>query len=144
MGERFESELQKTISETAGWARRNYVYAHSVFVLSVLGSFLASVLAAGELGRTLFGENGNRVATAVLAAIPELMLLINNTLRFEDRTKWFWRKNRLSERYYRKLRDHAEPDIASLSDSYSAEVEKLEAEWPAFGTSPGQPSKAGI
>jgi hypothetical protein len=144
MGEGFKSELEKTISETAGWARRNYIYAHAVFVLSVLGSFLASVLAAGELGKMLFGENGNRVATAVLAAIPALMLLINNTLRFEDRTKWFWRKNRLSERYYRRLRDHAEPDISSLSDSYGAEVEKLESEWPAFGNSPGQPNKAGI
>ena len=46
--------------------------------------------------------------------------------------------------YGEQLRDHAAPDISSLSDRYSAEVEKLEAEWPAFGASPGQPGKAGI
>jgi hypothetical protein len=136
-----EEELVTTISEGTKWARRNYVYAHAVFVLSVLSSFLASVMAAGDLGKMVLGPDGNQVATALLAAIPAFMLLINNTLRFEERTKWFWRKVRLAERHYRKLRDHPESNIASLSDSYSAEAESLELEWPAFGASPGQPTK---
>ncbi len=136
-----EDELSSTISDCARWARRNDIVAHAVFAVSVFGSLAATVLAAGELGKTLLGDTGNRVATAVLAAIPGLMLLINNTLRFEERTKWFWRKARIAERYFRKVRDGA-PDAAALSDAYSAECERLEAEWPAFGSSPGKPVRA--
>jgi len=141
MAHLLEEELATTITDGTKWARRNYVYAHAIFVMSVLGSFLASVLAAGDLGKMLLGDSGNKIATALLAAIPAFMLLVNNTLRFEERTKWFWRKVRLAERYYRKLRDHAELDVGSLSDSYSSEAEALEMEWPAFGASPGQPTK---
>jgi hypothetical protein len=133
--ESFEDELRQTIHDSTKWARRNYVYAHVTFILSVLGSFLATVLAASEYH--------NSVVTASLAALPGLMLLINNTLRFEERTKWFWRKTRMAESYYRDLRDREHPIASSASARYSEESAKLESEWPAFGSSPGQPKKPG-
>ncbi|MCY1313429.1 hypothetical protein D9M70_639530 [compost metagenome] len=84
-----------------------------------------------------------KIATATFAALPGLMLLINNTLRFEERTKWFWRKARMAEGFYRRIRDAKDPTTNSLSSKYSEESEKLEIEWPAFGNSPGQPKKGG-
>lgn len=144
MADHLEEELKKTIEDCTRWARRNYVYAHAVFVTSVLGSFAASVLASGELGKAWLGDDGNRVATAVFAALPGVMLLLNNALRFEERTRWFWRKVRLAERYYRQLRDRTDPTTSSLSKAYGEDCEKLEAEWPAFGATPGQPAKPGI
>jgi hypothetical protein len=69
------------------------------------------------------------------------MLVVNSTLRFEDRTKWFWKKARMTERYLRQLRDAEAPNRPQLSASFSEEAEKLEGEWPAFGASPGLPSK---
>lgn len=132
MSDLFEAELKQIIEDCQRWARRNYIFAHTVFVVSVLGSFIAAVLASGELGKEWLGDSGNKAATAILAALPGLMLLLNNTLRFEDRTKWFWRK----------VRDTGE-GVSELSKSFSEESEKLEAEWLALGSSPGQPSKPG-
>lgn len=131
----FDQELRNTIEQCTKWAKRNYVYAHVVFILSVLGSFVAAVLAAAEYH--------NAALTSALAALPGLMLLINNTLRFEERTKWFWRKIRMTEGYYRKIRDAGDPKTDALSASYSEDAEKLEMDWPAFGNSPGQPKKGG-
>lgn len=142
MNDPLESELKRTIEDCQWWAQRNYILAHLVFVVSVLGSFIAAVLASGDLGAKWFGEPANKAAVSILAALPGLMLLINNTLRFEDRTKWFWRKARLAERYYRQVRDSGQ-GISKLSLEFSKECEKLEAEWPAFGSTPGQPSKPG-
>lgn len=82
MKETFENELQSTLKQCAKWSRRNYTYAHVVFFLSILGSFAASVLAAAEYQA--------KDITAALAALPGLVLIINTTLRFEERTKWFW------------------------------------------------------
>ncbi len=131
----FEQELLESIKNSSKWARRNYIYAHVIFILSVLGSFTASIFATTDFEY--------KSITAILAALPGLMLLINNTLRFEERTKWFWRKARMSESYYRKLRDANNPKTDALSSKYSEESEKLEMEWPAFGSSPGQPKKGG-
>ncbi len=142
MSDQLESELRLTIEDCQRWARRNYILAHMVFVVSVLGSFAAAVLASSDLGEEWFGESGNKATIAILAALPGLMLLLNNTLRFEDRTKWFWKKVRLAERYYREVRDTGET-VSALSKRFSEESEKLEAEWPAFGSMPGQPSKPG-
>ncbi|WP_421319939.1 hypothetical protein [Aeromonas veronii] len=133
--ETFQEELKLIIKDCSKWARRNYLCAHIVFILSVLGSFAASVLAATDY------KNG--AVTAAFAALPGLMLLINNTLRFEERTKWFWRKLRLTENYYRRTRDADDPKTETLSSKYSDESEKLEMDWPAFGSSPGQPKKSG-
>ncbi|WPK02941.1 hypothetical protein R6U79_12055 [Pseudomonas putida] len=138
----FEKDLKRIIKDGQRWARRNYFLAHSIFIISVFGSFTASILASGELGKAFLGEQWNQVTTAFLAALPGLMLLLNNTLRFEERAKWQWRKVRLAERYYRQVRDTGQ-GVSELSMRFSEESEKLESEWPAFGSSPVQPSKPG-
>ena|SRR5438105_5826867 len=133
-----KSELESTISYSKLWGRRNFFYAHLIFILSVLGSFLSSVLTSANLGT----DARWKWFIAVLSALPGLVLLINNTLRFEERTKWFWRKTHLCERYYRALRD-SKPDVPTLSKQFTDELDKLELDWPAFGSSPSQPIKPG-
>jgi len=143
VSQHFEQKLHETAEDCARRARCSYRWTHVVFIASVLGSFAAAVLVAGDLGESLLGPTANKAVTAALAALPGLMLLINNTLRFEERTKWFWRKARLAERYHRQLRDGTDPGVSPLSRSCSEECEKLEAEWPAFDATPGQPTKPG-
>lgn len=143
MTDAFEEELKETIASCARRARRNYCYAHAIFAVAVLSSFTAAVLASGDLGKAWLGDQPHKAVIAVLAALPGFMLLINNTLRFEERTRWFWRKVRLAERYYRQVRDQNNPVACAASKRYSEEEEALEIEWPAFGSSPGQPSKPG-
>ncbi|MCW5580715.1 MAG: hypothetical protein KIS72_05200 [Luteimonas sp.] len=131
----FEQELLGTVRESTRLAKRNYVYAHATFLLSVGGSFVASILAASDYG--------NAKVIAAVAALPGLALLVNNTLRFEERTKWLWRKARMAEKYLRKLRHANDPALDAMSSEYDIEAEKLESEWPAFGSSPAQPKTGG-
>jgi|GEM_PF-856881 len=131
-----EQELRETIDSCTRLAKRNYVWAHATFAVSVVGSFAASILAVSGYP--------DRAVVAAVAALPALALMVNNTLRFEERTKWFWRKARMAEKYHRRLRDAHDPVRGALSAEYGDEAEQLESEWPAFGSSPAQPKPGGV
>lgn len=137
--EGFRRDLQHDVTFCTKWARRNYWWAHLVFAISVLASFLSTVLIAGNLAKEVWKEPWDRLITSSVAALPAIMLLVNNTLRFEERTKWFWKKTRVAERFLRRLDGNANPHESALSDEYSRFCEELEGEWPAFGSSPAQP-----
>jgi len=111
------------------------------FLLTILASFFASVLAAGDLGVNLFGDY-HKAVTAILAALPGTALLINNSFRFEERTKWFWKKVRVSEKLLRKLRDSSNPDLEAISSTFSEKMEELESDWPAMDSPVQQPKKS--
>lgn len=140
--EALKQELERDIAFCTMWARRNYWWAHAVFGVSVLASFLSTVLVAGNLD-ALFSPPLDRIIAGTLTALPAVMLLVNNTLRFEERAKWFWRKTRAAERYLRRLRDRDDPNRSQLGQEYSELAESMENEWPAFGSSPTQPKKDG-
>ena len=135
-----EAELRETISSCEKLAARSYVFAQLVFCSSVLGSFFATVFVSGELGAQYF-DNHEKLITAILAALPATMILLNNSFRFEERTSWFWRKVRISQRYLRLIRDSKNPDLESISTEYSKKMEELESEWPAMAGSSAQPKK---
>lgn len=59
----------------------------------MLASFLATVVVAGNLAHDLIKtEAWDRVISSVVATIPAVMLLVSDTLRFEEQTEWFWKK----------------------------------------------------
>lgn len=130
----------------AKWARNNYNFAQAIFVFSVLASFVAAILVGiGSKDWSVVGlsELGGRILLSAMTALPALFLLINNTFRFEERAKWSWRKCRKTERLLRELRDSPTPDLARVSKDFSEMSEEMENEWPAFGSTPAQPKKAG-
>lgn len=133
------TELEKESAFCTRWARRNYAYAHAIFIVSVLASFITTVLVAADVWEQILCPIPYKVITSILASVPAVMLLINNTLRFEERTKWFWRKGRMAQKYLRRLRDDNTSDRAAISIQYSEASERLEDDWPTFGGSPGQP-----
>lgn len=144
--EALKAELQKEIESCAKWAKANYNWAQLIFILSVLSSSLAAILVgvgSKDWSTLGIGETGGRIALAILTGMPASLLLINNTMRFEDKAKWCWKKCRKSERLFRYLRDDEEADVAKVSSEFSIMSEELEAEWPAFGASPSQPKKPG-
>lgn len=141
------AELKTEADHCQKWARRNYNYAHLVFGLTVMGSFISAILVGintKDWSAIGLSETGGRILLTALTAMPATLLLINNTLRFEERSKWFWRKCRRIQRYLRELRDSPQPIAAEISKRLSDISEELEAEWPAFGSSPSQPKKDGI
>jgi hypothetical protein len=131
-------EIKKEATFCERWARSNYTWAHVIFGISVFASLASSVLIASDWVKD------NKLLGSLLAGLPGVMLLVNNTCRFEERTKWFWKKTRKLQRLMRELRDKREPDPEKVSAELSDVNEELEAEWPAFGASPAQPKKPGI
>ena len=128
------------IQKCSDLAKRSYKCAQTLFFITILASFFASILAAGELGEKLF-EEWNKVITTILAALPGTAILINNSLRYEEKTKWFWKKVRISEKFLRKLRDSSSPDVEEISLQFSERMEELENEWPAMDSPAKQPKK---
>ena len=94
--------------------------------------FFASIFAANEV---------DKLVSAILAAIPGASILINNSLRYEERTKWFWKKVRITEKLLRKIRDSDSSGCEEISDLYSEKMEELELEWPAMDSPAKQPKK---
>ncbi len=140
------SEIEEQVRHCTKWATSNYNWAQVVFIFSVLSSFTAAILVGvGPKDWTVIGfsETGGRILLAALTGMPASFLLINNTLRFEEKAKWCWKKCRKSERLLRQLRDNPDADIARVSEEFSTMSEEMENEWPAFGTTPSQPKKAG-
>jgi hypothetical protein len=147
MSQELIGELKKEIDHCQVWARRNYNYAHLLFGVTVMSSFVAAILTgsnAKDWSSIGLGETGFRILLTALTALPAALLLINNTLRFEERSKWFWRKCRKLQRLLRMMRDSANPNSENVSVIFSDISEDLENEWPAFGSSPSQPKKTGI
>lgn len=141
------SELKKEVDNCQVWARRNFKYAHLIFAVTVMASFVSAILVGSnvkdwpEIG---LSELGVRIFMTALTALPAALLLINNTLRFEERSKWFWRKCRKVERLLRTMRDTKDFDRKVISQEFSDISEQMETEWPAFGSSPSQPKRTGI
>jgi len=141
-----KGELEGEAKFCTRWARSNYNLAQLIFGLSVLAGFVSAILVGiGAKDWTAIGltELGGRILLSALTAMSALFLLINNTLRFEERAKWCWKKCRKTERLLRELRDSPAPDTSRISTGFSVMSEEMEAEWPAFGSTPAQPKKSG-
>jgi hypothetical protein len=147
MSQELIGELKKEIDNCQVWARRNFNYAHLVFGITVMASFVSAILVgsdAKDWSAIWLGERGGRIFLTALTAMPAALLLINNTLRFEERSKWFWRKCRKLQRLLRNMRDSEKPNPELVSKEFSEISEIMEMEWPAFGSSPSQPKTTGI
>ncbi|GHC13648.1 hypothetical protein [Cerasicoccus arenae] len=141
MSQELKDELEESINDCSRFAKRSYFWAQVLFLITILASFFASILAAGDLGKNLLGEECQKAVTALLAALPGTALLINNSFRFEERTKWFWKKVRVCEKLLRELRDSNNTDLEAVSSTYSEKMEELELEWPAMDSPAQQPKK---
>lgn len=142
-----ESELTNVVSDCSKLAKRHYLYAQFAFAISVLASFLSSILTGiGTKDLSILvavNEITVKAILTVLTAVPATVLLVNNTIRFEERTKWFWNKTRKTEKLLRELKYSPATDAARISTAFSTLSEELENQWPALGTSPAQPKKQG-
>jgi hypothetical protein len=141
-----KAELETEVIFCTRWAKNNYNLAQVIFGLSVLASFVSSILVGvGAKDWTAIGLNEfqGRVLLSAITALPAMFLLVNNTMRFEERAKWFWKKCRRLERMLRMVRYDPAVDVPTLMTEYSNMAEEMEQEWPAFGSTPTQPKKAG-
>jgi hypothetical protein len=91
--EALAQELGREVVHRTKWAKHNFNWAQIIFALSVLSSFTAALLVGvGAKDWTAIGlsELQGRILLAALTGMPASFLLINNTMRFVERAKWFW------------------------------------------------------
>jgi hypothetical protein len=127
-------ELEAGLEYAAMWARRNYFYAHLTFGLVVIASFGSAVIIATDLSVQY------KWIPTLVAALPGVAVLINSTLKFEQRALWFYRRKVKCESLLYALRFEDVPE-AEISKRWSEFCVKSEDDWPGFGELPGQPSK---
>lgn len=130
----FEKELLRLIEYTKS-KEKNYTVLSYIFYLSaIFFSFLSSILILfkGEIFYLVKKEN----ILIVISSLPAIILMINKNLKFEDKARWFRKKNRIARKYSRILRDLNNPDKSKLAIEFSEQEEELEKEWPTLGEIP--------
>src|SRR6266852_9176310 len=79
-------ELEARVKYGAMWARRNYLYAHLTFGLIVIASFGSAIIVATDIPAQ------HKWIPSLIAALPGIAVLVNSTLKFEQRARWFYRQ----------------------------------------------------
>ena len=108
-------------------ARSNYYAAYILLVIGVGASTAASIMAGTD--------SSARTLTAVLAAVPGILVLVTNTFKFAARAEWWWTKHHRIDALYRKLlyENASEPEV---SQELTRVDTALENSWPGFGGPP--------
>lgn len=123
--------LEHRITGCAKRNRRNYYTAFGLLTIAVATSAGTSIaIAIDQLPKSLI---------AVLAATPGIFILINTTFRFEERSRWYWRKRTRLEVLLRRYKFENMP-AADVSRFWNEIDEEMFNEWPGFGS--GLPNAA--
>jgi hypothetical protein len=77
------SEIETSIECYYRWWRIFGLTASSVTALSILSSFAAGICVAN-------GAISNKLWASALAGLPALLLTIEQSFKFRDRSNWFW------------------------------------------------------
>lgn len=119
--------LEHRIKGCAKRNRRNYYTAFGLLILAVLASAgTAIAVAIDQMPKSL---------VAALAAAPGIFILINTTFRFEERSRWYWRKRTRLEVLLRRYNFESMP-AAEVSRCWNEIDEEMFHEWPGFGSGP--------
>lgn len=124
--EELKQELLAATRLTAYLAKRNYILAYVVTFISVFASIAAGILVALESAHI------QPLYIAVIAALPAGMMTVNTVFRFEQKSAWFWKKNKHQHRLYRAL-VYEDADPAQISREFSQLETEMENDWVSFG-----------
>lgn len=123
--------MEYRINSCAKRNRRNYYTAFGLLVLAVIASAATAIaVAMDEMPKAL---------VAALAATPGIFVLVNTTFRFEERSRWYWRKRTRLEVLCRRYRYEGMSE-ANVSQAWNKIDEDMFNEWPGFGS--GVPNSA--
>jgi len=130
MMEELLKQIQEDIDGCRRRARHNYYAAYTLFVLALGGTVAATFISASQSPPWL---------RALVTAIPGVVVLIHGTLKFQQKSRWYWNRVRKFESLVRKAK-YEGVGLPEVSREFSAISEKLEDDWPTFEPMPTQPS----
>jgi hypothetical protein len=127
-----EQKLALEVEHYLNLARGNYFTVWAMYILSVGASVLATVFAATG--------SPEKVRLAVLAAVPAIVLLVNNTFKFNARSQWHYEKKRRLDSLLRLSEAGAAgttpPEVAAEWNRIDEDMDKR---WPGWGELPKAP-----
>jgi hypothetical protein len=82
------AQIQEDIDGCRRHARPNYFAAYTLFVLALGGTVAATFVSASESPPWL---------RAFVTAIPGVVVLIHGTLKFQQKSRWYWNRVRKFE-----------------------------------------------
>jgi hypothetical protein len=122
--------LARTVRHYRVLAVLNYVATSCLFLIAVLSSGIATLLAATKT------EAATLVAT--LAGMPAIVILVNNTFRFEPKSLWHFQKRRRLEALLRTLKVGTCPPQEAVA-TWNLIDDDMDKQWPGFGQIPAKP-----
>jgi len=129
-------DLGSRANKSRASARNNYFMAYATLAIGTSSSAAATILAAGS---------GCPGLTAILAAIPGIIVLANNTFKFEPRAEWWYSMEHKTNALQRSLL-YEGANAKDVSRMLSETIDEMEKSWPGFGTPPARhtPAKPSI
>ena len=125
--ESFADDLRQRYEACRRRGRVNYFTAYLFLILAVCSNAVASLSVAVNIWP--------KTVTAVLAALPGVMYLVNRQFRFEERSKWWFEKFYVIEGLYRGI-VREKRDEAEISKELTLQSTALAERWPGFGEAP--------
>jgi len=134
-----QSELDSKVRNLKAQGKRNNLLATVLYAAAGLASATATVWTAALVAN----KSAPTPWLAVLASIPGVALVLNETLKPEAKARWCYEKRAALEAILRDLKYSGVTDAEAVSKWNSLDI-KMEREWPKFGSiasSPKQKSK---
>jgi hypothetical protein len=131
-----QSDLDRKVRRLKWKGKRNYLFAYFLYAAAALASGIATIwtaaLAASKTSPNLW--------LAVLASIPGVAVLLNETLKPELKGRWCYEKRAALEAMLRSLVYAGAPESEIVSRWNELEL-KMEREWPRFGAVVAKPTQ---
>jgi len=119
-----EEKLEREIARLYGLARFNYRTAYALSAIAALASVIAGVTVAGQWLPVS--------VRAALSVLPGAILIIQDRLKFDERSAWHYRKLHAVEGLLHQLFYEGKSE-AEVSEEWRKITETLRPLWPGFG-----------
>ena len=127
LNNQIEKELKNRIKSCHHLGQTNYRLAYLVILTAIITNIFATFFVATDYLLKPY--------TALLTAMPGILLLLNRTLKFEDKARWYWKHMRKLDGLLRAM-EFESKQAAEISHELTEIDEMMDAEWPGFGKVP--------
>ena|ERR1700722_10890907 len=128
-----QTELENRASRLKWKGKRNYLFAYFLYGAAGLSSAIATIWTAA-LAASKMSPN---IWTAILAAVPGAAVILNETLKPEQKGRWCYEKRAALEAMLRGSRYAGRSDADITVEWNELEI-KMERDWPRFSTGPSR------
>jgi hypothetical protein len=119
-----KEELEDARAAYAANAKRNYMAAYALALVSATGSVGATLLAVWE--------HPNKALITTLAALPAAALAFNAVLKFDSKSAHEWKVAKYIDGLLRALTYQAAPE-AEIAAKWTQIDQEMHREWNPFG-----------